>query len=355
MLMTPELKEATTAALNGHERFRRACLCQPVARPPVWLMRQAGRALPEYRALKEKHSFLELVQTPELAVEVTLQPVRRFGFDAAILFSDILIAAEAMGQRYRFREHGGIEMDFLVRSAAEVDRLETGAVRERLDYVTCALKLLKRELAGRTALIGFAGSPWTLANFMMDGGGVREHTTARTLFYTEPVLFARLAEKLTRVVTDLLLLQVEAGAEAVQIFDSLGGVLAGDAYEEASGRWIREIVSVLRGRVPVIVFARGVHDHWELLAGLGAQGLSVDWTVRLGEVRRCVSAGIALQGNLDPQVLTTTPEVVSAETARILKTMRGRAGHILNLGHGLTPTARLECIEALVATVRQFS
>jgi uroporphyrinogen decarboxylase len=318
-------------------------------------MRQAGRALPEYRALKEKHSFLEMVQTPDLATEVTLQPIRRFGFDAAILFSDILIATEAMGQRYRFREQGGIEMDFLVRESADVDRLETGAVRERLDYVARALKLLKHELAGRTALIGFAGSPWTLANFMMDGGGVREHTAARNLFYTNPGLYTRLAEKLTRVVTELLQLQIEAGAEAVQIFDSLGGVLAGDAYEEASARWIREIVAGLRSQVPVIVFGRGVHDHWELLAGLGSQGLSVDWTVRLAEVRRRVREGIALQGNIDPQVLTTTPEVVSEQTRRILEQMRGRNGHIFNLGHGLTPTARLECIEALVAAVRNFS
>lgn len=353
--MTSELINPAVAGLNSRERFRRACLCEPVDRPPVWIMRQAGRALPEYRALKEKHSFLQMVQTPELATEVTLQPIRRFGFDAAILFSDILIATEAMGQRYHFREQGGIEMDFLVRNAADVDRLETGAVRERLDYVARALKLSKHELAGRTALIGFAGSPWTLANFMMDGGGVREHTAARTLFYTDPKLFARLAEKLTRVVTELLQMQIEAGAEAVQIFDSLGGLLAGDAYEEASARWIREIVAELRGRVPVIVFGRGVHDHWDLLASLGSQALSVDWTVRLAEVRRRVRDGIALQGNLDPQVLTATPEIVTVETRRILEQMRGRNGHIFNLGHGLTPTARLECIEALVATVRNFS
>ena len=353
--MTSELIHSAAAGLSSRDRFRRACLCEPVDRPPVWIMRQAGRALPEYRALKEKHSFLEMVQTPDLATEVTLQPIRRFGFDAAILFSDILIANEAMGQRYHFREKGGIEMDFLVREAADVDRLETGAVRERLDYVAQALKLLKRELAGRTALIGFAGSPWTLANFMMDGGGVHEHTAARRLFYSDPKLYACLAEKITHVVTDLLLLQIEAGAEAVQIFDSLGGGLAGDAYEEASARWIAEIIARLKGRVPVIVFGRGVHDHWELLSSLGSQALCVDWTVRLAEVRRRVREGIALQGNLDPQVLTTRPEVVSAEASRILESMRGRNGHIFNLGHGLTPTARLDCIEALVATVRNFS
>ncbi len=197
-------------ALTGRQRFLDACRCRPVDRPPVWLMRQAGRALPEYRALKEKHSFLELVQTPDLATEVTLQPIRRFGFDAAILFCDILAVAEGLGQRYEYREQGGIEMEFLLKSARDIDRLQVGAVTERLQYVARALPQIRSALNGRTALIGFAGSPWTLANFMMEGGGVKEYTRAKALLYADPPLFARLLEKLTEAVSAFLQVQIEA-------------------------------------------------------------------------------------------------------------------------------------------------
>jgi uroporphyrinogen decarboxylase len=317
-------------------------------------MRQAGRALPEYRALKEKHSFLELVQTPDLAAEVTLQPIRRFGFDAAILFSDILVVNEALGQNYRFRETGGIQMDFAVRNAADVERLQVGAVRERLDYTSRALQRIKAELAGRTALIGFAGSPWTLANFMMEGGSSDAFTCAKALFHADPGLFGRLMEKLTAAVTELLRMQIEAGADAVQIFDSLGDLLAPETYREASARWMKEIVAGLGGRVPVIVFGRGAHASWDVLADTGAQVLGVDWQMRLADVARQLPANIALQGNLDPFLLTTTPEKVATETRRILGEMRGRPGHIFNLGHGVPPAAKLENIASLVETVRGF-
>src|SRR6266542_4079958 len=176
-------EEAAGAGLTSRKRFLNAVHCRPVDHPPVWLMRQAGRALPEYRALKEKYSFLELVQTPELAAEVTLQPIRRFGFDAAILFSDILVVAEALGQPYHFRDQGGIEMEFTLRSAGDIERLDTGAVIERLQYVARALPLIKSELGARTALLGFAGSPWTLANFMLEGCSAKEYTKAKALFY----------------------------------------------------------------------------------------------------------------------------------------------------------------------------
>jgi uroporphyrinogen decarboxylase len=317
-------------------------------------MRQAGRALPEYRALKEKHSFLELVQTPDLAAEVTLQPIRRFGFDAAILFSDILVVNEALGQNYRFRETGGIQMDFAVRNAADVERLQVGAVRERLDYTARALRLIKAELAGRTALIGFAGSPWTLANFMMEGGSSDAFTCAKALFHADPGLFGRLMEKLTAAVTELLRLQIEAGADAVQLFDSLGDLLAPADYNEASARWMKEIVTGLGDRVPVIVFGRGAHAGWDVLADTGAQVLGVDWQMRLADAARQLPANIALQGNLDPFLLTTTPEKVATETRRILGEMRGRPGHIFNLGHGVPPAAKLENIASLVETVRGF-
>jgi uroporphyrinogen decarboxylase len=339
---------------TNRRRFLDACACRPVDRAPVWLMRQAGRALPEYRALKEKYTFLELVQTPDLAAEVTLQPIRRFDFDGAILFSDILVIAEGMGQKYSFRDQGGIEMEFLLNSAADVDRLEEDAVTERLQYVARALPIIKTALAGRTALLGFAGSPWTLANFMIQGGGVREYTKAKALMYSDPALFNRLMRKLTKAITAFLRLQIEAGADVVQIFDSLGGTLGDGNFWNASGRWMQEIIQGLQGRAPVIVFSKGTHGNWSELVDTGAQVLGADWNVKLAEVAGRLPANVGVQGNLDPFLLCTTPEAVAAETNRILGEMRGRAGHIFNLGHGVTPGAKLENIASLVETVRGF-
>ncbi len=346
--------KAGVGSMSGRQRFLQALECRPLDRPPLWLMRQAGRALPEYRKLKETYSFLELVQTPQLAAEVTLQPIRRFHFDAAVFFSDILIVSEAMGQSYRFRDGGGIQMDFTLETAADIARLEPGAVRERLQYVAEALPLVRSELGERTALLGFAGSPWTLANFMLEGGSSREFTKARALFYSEPALFRQLMKKLTEAVTECLRIQIEAGADAVQIFDSLGGELPATAYEEASASWIREIITGLGGRAPVIVFGKGVHGNWDALLRTGAQGFSVDWTLSLSDVRRQLPAQVAVQGNLDPLLLTTSAEVVAREARALLESMRGRGGHIFNLGHGVPPTAKLECLESLVSTVQGF-
>ncbi|HWI60163.1 MAG TPA: uroporphyrinogen decarboxylase, partial [Bacillota bacterium] len=285
---------------------------------------------------------------------VTLQPIRRFDFDAAILFSDILVVCEGMGQRYRFREQGGIEMEFLLKSAADVERLEVEAVAERLQYVAKALPLIKTALGGKTALIGFAGSPWTLANFMVEGGGVKEYSQAKALFYADPQLFNRLLDKLTRAVAAFLQQQIDAGVDAVQIFDSLGGVLSDGNYYAASGKWIQQIVASLNGQVPVIVFAKGTHGNWQDLVDTGAQILGVDWNIRLAEVRARLPHNVGVQGNLDPFLLTTTPAAVAAETSRILNEMRPYHGHIFNLGHGVPPNAKLENIESLVATVRSF-
>ena len=342
------------SAVSNRQRFLDACNCRPVDRPPVWLMRQAGRALPEYRALKERHSFLELVQTPQLAAEVTLQPIRRFDFDAAILFSDILVVAEGLGQPYQFRDQGGIEMDFLLKSEADIDRLQVEAVTERLQYVGKALRLVKSALAGRTGLIGFVGSPWTLANFMLEGGGVKEYSKAKTLFYSDQRLFFRLLEKLTRAVANFLQLQIDAGADAVQIFDSLGGVLSEGNFASASAQWMKQIIASLKGEAPVIIFSKGAHGNWNELVDTGAQILGIDCNVRLATVRAQLPAQVAVQGNLDPFLLSTTPEAVAAETGRILAEMRGRTGHIFNLGHGVPPNAKLENIQCLVDTVRGF-
>jgi len=347
-----DARGAQGETMNSRNLFLSAVRCEPVPHPPVWLMRQAGRALPEYRALKEKFTFLQLVQTPELAAEVTLQPIRRFGFDGAILFSDILVVCEALGQAYKFRETGGIQMDFAVRTAADVDKLEVNAVVERLQYVAGALKLIRAQLSGRTALLGFAGSPWTVANFMVEGGSSKGFRGARAMFDAEPKLFSRLFEKLTEATTRYLQMQIDTGVDAIQIFDTLGGELPSDVFNAASGQWIKQIVAGLKGNTPVIVFSKGTHGNWPDLVATGANVLGVGMGVRLSEVAAKLPKNIAVQGNLDPALLATTPEAVAAETKRILAEMKGRPGHIFNLGHGVTPESKLECIQALVDSVR---
>jgi len=345
----------TAASLGGRQRFLNAARCQPNLRPPVWLMRQAGRALPEYRKLKETYSFVQLVQNPELAVEVTLQPVRRFGFDAAILFSDILTIPEAMGQPYSFRETGGVIMDFAVTSRADIEKLSTGRIVEKLSYVDKALRLLRRELGDETALLGFSGSPWTLATFMMEGASVPKYSRALRLFREDPATYQALAEKLAVAVTEYLQMQIAAGVDAVQIFDSHGGHLLPAEFQEASGRWLKDIIAQLGGKVPVIAFSPGTHGNWNDLIATGANVLGIDWQTPMAEARKLVPAHIAMQGNLTPALLAdSTPEIVAQETRAVLEAMRGRPGHIFNLGHGVTPTAKLENIAALVETVKNF-
>jgi uroporphyrinogen decarboxylase len=357
-VVSADQNKPASSGLTNRQRFLAAARCRPVDRPPVWLMRQAGRALPEYRKLKEKYTFLQLVQTPELAAEVTLQPIRRFGFDAAILFSDILVIPEAMGQPYRFRETGGIEMDFKIQSAADIEKLSIERVTERLSYVDKALSLLRQELGDQTALIGFSGSPWTLATFMMEGGSAEKYTRAKALFDSDRKTFSALMEKLTAAVTAYLQMQTVAGADALQIFDSHGGQLPAGEFQEASGRWMGEIISALRiphSAFPVTVFSLGTHGNWNDLAATGANVLGIDWQFSLAEARKILPENIGIQGNLNPALLAEAmPEKVISETNRLLAEMRGRNGYIFNLGHGVPPMAKLENIAALVETVRSF-
>ena len=244
--------------MTSRERFLAACACQPLDRPPIWVMRQAGRYLPEYRALKAKSSFLEMVRTPALALEVTLQPLRRFALDAAILFSDILVIPEALGQGYAFRDTGGIAMAYRIDTRAQVDALApASAVPDRLRYVADALGLLKRELDGSKALLGFGGSPWTLATYMVEGGSSDDFERIKLLFYTDRALFDALLEKLTEALIVYFKLQIAAGADAIQIFDSWGGIIAGPDYEAASLQWIRRIVAALPAEFPIILYAKG--------------------------------------------------------------------------------------------------
>ncbi|MDR0351804.1 MAG: uroporphyrinogen decarboxylase [Opitutaceae bacterium] len=340
--------------MTSRDRFLAACAGQPLERPPLWIMRQAGRYLPEYRALKARHSFLEMVRTPALAAEVTLQPLHRFpGIDAAILFSDILVIPEALGQPYAFRDTGGIAMERRLETRADIDALAPAeAVPERLAYVADALALIKRELAGRRALLGFGGSPWTLAAYMLEGGGSDDFARAKLLFRTDRPAFDALLGRLTAALIAYFKMQIAAGADALQIFDSWGGVIAGPDYEAVSLNWIREIIAALPPDFPVILYAKNTAPHHAAQAFCGARVLSIDWTSDLSIVRRALPAGVALQGNLDPSVLQTTPAITRRETARLLESMRGLpGGHIFNLGHGITPQARIECVEALVETV----
>jgi len=339
------------APMTSRDRFLAACACQPVDRPPLWIMRQAGRYLPEYRALKTKHPFLEMVRTPELAAEVTMQPLRRFAFDAAIIFSDILVIPEAMGQGYRFKDEGGIAMDWRVERWEQVERLAPEAVPERLRYVADALRLVRGQLGRTRALLGFCGSPWTLAAYMVEGGGSDDFARIKALLYGDRPLFEKLMDRLVRALTAYVLMQIEAGADAVQIFDSWAGILPAGEYEAASLRWIRQLITALPANFPVILYAKGVGPSLPALGRTGARVLGLDWTVDLPGARRSLPADIAVQGNLDPVLLNTTPAIVRAAAERLLGDMRGLGGHIVNLGHGILPEARIDCVEALCAAV----
>ncbi len=339
---------------TGRQRILEALDCSCVKRPPVWLMRQAGRCLPEYRQLKQNYSFRQLIQIPELAAEVTLQPIRRFHFDAAIIFSDILVVPEAMGQGFRFRDNGGVEMDSIIQNRNDIRRLRTEGVADRLEYVAQAIRLAKTQLGRETALLGFAGSPWTLANFMLEGGSTSNPTKALQMYQRDRALFNSLMEELTLAVIEFLQMQINAGVDAIQIFDSLGGLLPGADFDDASGQWMRMIISALNEQAPVIVFAKGVRE-WNSLLATGAQALGIDHEVDLYAAKRNLPADVAIQGNLSPDLLSDSePATVVAQTTRLLEIMRGRAGYIFNLGHGVPPDAKLENLQALVSTVQNF-
>jgi uroporphyrinogen decarboxylase len=339
---------------NCRERFLKTCRREAVDRPPMWMMRQAGRSLPEYRELKANRSFTELVQDPQTAAEVTLQPVRRFGYDAAIIFSDILVIPEAMGQSYRVLDKGGVSLDFAIESQADVDKLNVNAMSDKLAYTIDAIRITRKELGDETALIGFGGAPWTLATFMLEGGSVREYTRARSLFYRDRKLFDALMEKLTDATVVYLTAQIEAGVDAVQLFDSHAGMLSPNNFWEASGKWMKQVIDQLPKDTPKIVFGRGLHHNWNELVNTGADILGVDWLIELSKVNTLVPTTVGLQGNLDPAVLLAGPEAAAKETTRVLDQVNGRPGYVFNLGHGVPPTADIESIEAVTRTVKEY-
>ncbi len=340
-------------------RFLRALRREPVDATPVWIMRQAGRYLPEYRAVrKQAGSFLVLCKTPELACEVTLQPLRRFDLDAAILFSDILTIPDAMGLGLSIVEHEGPRFERSVRSAGDLRRLGNPDPETELRYVMDAVRLIRRELQDRVPLIGFAGSPWTLATYMVEGAPSKEFLHIKGMLYGDPRLLHGLLRALARNVAQYLAAQAAAGAQALMLFDTWGGILAPGAYREFSLAYMADIIRDLRSggvALPVIVFTKGGGGWLEDIAGCGCDAVGVDWTTDIGEARARIGGRVALQGNLDPAVMAATPGVVRAEAAAVLDRFGPGPGHVFNLGHGIQPHADPENVRILVDTVHELS
>ncbi|MDA1106798.1 MAG: uroporphyrinogen decarboxylase [Proteobacteria bacterium] len=324
-----------------NDRFLRALLRQPVDVTPVWIMRQAGRYLPEYRATRKKAGdFMALCKTPELACEVTLQPLDRFPLDAAILFSDILTIPDAMGLGLYFSEGEGPRFKSPVRTAQDVAALAVPDPEGELRYVMDAVRLIRSELHGRVPLIGFAGSPWTLATYMVEGSGTKEFAHIKRMLFDEPQVMHQLLDVLARAVTVYLNAQIAAGAQAVMVFDTWGGVLTPRDYREFSLRYMEQIVRGLTRehegrRVPVILFTKNGGQWLEAMAATGCDALGIDWTTDLADARRRVGDKVGLQGNMDPSVLYASPARIRTEVETILASYGPGSGHVFNLGHGI--------------------
>jgi uroporphyrinogen decarboxylase len=342
--------------MTRNDLFLRACRKSPVERTPVWMMRQAGRYLPEYRAVRSKVDFLTMCKTPELAAEVTIQPVDILGVDAAIIFSDILVVPEAMGMQLEMIESRGPRFPAPIRTSDGVAALKIPDPERELKYVLEAIRCTKRALGGRVPLIGFAGSPWTLAAYMVDGGGTKDFRYAKAMMLDAPELMRAFLEKLSRAVSLYLEAQLAAGADAVQIFDSWGGVLAPDLYKMYSLEYLFKVVSsVRRNGAPIILFSKGANHALREIADTGADVVSIDWTADLGEARAAVGEKVALQGNLDPSVLYASPEAIRKQVRSILRKYGKGSGHIFNLGHGISPDVEVEHAKALVRAVQEES
>lgn len=341
--------------MSNESLFIRACKREATERTPIWIMRQAGRYLPEYMAVREKTDFLTLCKTPELASEVTVQPVDIIGVDAAILFSDILVIPEAMGMHLELIESKGPVFHEPIRTAADIDRLETEGITERLQYVMDAITMTKEKLGGRVPLIGFSGAPWTLMSYMVEGKGSKNFDVVKQFIYTEPALAHRLLKMLSDAVVDYLNAKIRTGCDAVQIFDTWAGLLSPWDFEEFSLAYIRYICERLETNgVPVIVFAKGVRDLAKM-SDLNCDVLGLDWTMDIAQARKAVGDRKSLQGNLDPCVLFAPKEKIRQEAGRILEHFGNGSGHIFNLGHGILPTTPVENAKYLVTCVKEIS
>jgi uroporphyrinogen decarboxylase len=339
-----------------NDLFLRACKQLPVERTPIWVMRQAGRYLPEYRQVREKVDFLTLCKTPELAAEVTLQPIDIIGVDAAIIFSDILVIPEAMGMPFEMHEGTGPLFLDPIKDHSDAESLKPADPSKDLKYVLDAIELTKRELKGRVPLIGFSGSPWTLMAYMVEGKGSKNFSKLKKMIYEDPALAHKILEKIANSVADYLNAQMDAGADAIQIFDTWGGILSQDDFLTFSLNYIEKIISkIKRETKPVIVFSKGVHFSFRELAACGADVLGLDWTVDIGRVKEITGNKVALQGNLDPTVLYAGPEGIEKEALKILKSFGKGPGHIFNLGHGILPDIPPENLKTLVNFVKRES
>ncbi len=344
-----------------NSRFLRALKREPVDMTPVWIMRQAGRYLPEYRASRARAgSFMKLCTTPELACEVTIQPLARFPLDAAILFSDILTIPDAMGLGLRFVEGEGPRFERPLRTAADIERLAPPDPETKLRYVMDAIRLVRHELAERVPLIGFSGSPWTLACYMVEGQGSTNFAKAKALIWNEPALAHRLLGTIAESITRYLTAQAAAGAQALMIFDTWGGLLAPPAFQEFSLRYLATIAQALKANpataaVPLILFSKGANSQLEGLAETGCSALGLDWTITLQEARERVGHRVALQGNLDPIIFYAKPQVIRDQVSATLKSFGAGPGHVFNLGHGVTPDVDPEHVRVLVDAVHELS
>ncbi len=335
----------------------RALQRKPVPRTPVWLMRQAGRYLPEYRKVRaQAGDFLSLCKNPELACEVTLQPLRRFSLDAAILFSDILTIPDAMGLGLYFTEGEGPCLQNPVRNKAAIDSLANPT--DELAYVMQAIQLIRREMPKYLPLIGFAGSPWTLACYMVEGNSNRDFKQVKRLLYNEPEAMHRLLDKLAKAVSTYLNEQVQAGVNALMIFDTWGGILTPEAYQDFSLNSMTKIVRHLKKQcpqIPIILFTKGGGQWLNQIAASGCDAISLDWTTDLGFARRQVGETVALQGNLDPAILLTNTECIREQVKQVLAAFGHGSGHVFNLGHGITPDVPPDHVAAMLAAVHEFS
>lgn len=339
-----------------NDLFLRACKRQNVDRTPIWIMRQAGRYLPEYRAVRAKADFLTMCKTPELAAEVTIQPVDIIGVDAAILFSDILVIPEAMGMHLEMNEGKGPVFPNPIRISDDAKKLKSIDPTSELKYVLDAVSLTKKTLDNRVPLIGFSGSPWTLLTYMVEGKGSKNFSEVKKLIYNNPVLAHSILDKLANTVADYLSAKIEAGCNAVQIFDTWGGILSQKDFEEFSLRYVEKIISQIKRKdEPIIFFAKGVHYKLDKIASVGADVLGLDWTMDLGQARNLVGNKVALQGNMDPTVLYANKDYIREETKRILSSFGNGNGHVFNLGHGILPDIDPENVKALIKYVKEES
>jgi len=338
-----------------------ALLKKEVKRTPIWVMRQAGRYLPEYRSTRKKAGdFLSLCKSSELACEVTLQPLERFDLDAAILFSDILTIPDAMGLGLYFLEGEGPRFLKPLSNLSDIERLTKPDVGGKLTYVFDAVSTIKKNLKNTVPLIGFSGSPWTLATYMVEGGSSKSFSKVKGLMFQNPHHMDQLLDILADTVIDYLNAQIEAGADSVMIFDTWGGLLNKQCYENFSLRYMAKIVDSLHRNydgktIPVTLFTKGGSAWLEKIAASGCDGIGLDWTIELGEAERRVGQQVALQGNLDPSVLYATPEVIVSEVNKVLNQFKGETGHVFNLGHGITPDVNPENMKILVDAVHAYS